>query len=466
MRIPDHDIRELPEAPKFSKMVGPSLILLGLGLGSGEVVLWPYLSANFGLGIIWAALVGITLQFFLNMEVTRYALIKGESVFVGFARWSRYYPLWFIVSTFVGFGWPGIVASSAKILANATNIERFDLLAIGLLILIGIILSFGKTLYKTVETYQKISISIGIPVVILITFLIARSTDWTHLFNGLIGKGEGYSFLPQGIPIFTFLGALAYAGAGGNLNLAQSFYVRDKGYAMGVYGQGINSVLRGIESDVSLVGATFEPHDENHQKYKKWWRLVNLEHGIVFWGLGLLTICLLSLLSYATVYGTGDNGTGINFLINESASIAKSLTPFVGSIFLLVTAALLFGTQLTVLDSISRIITENIVLYRYDEKYRSKVPQIYYAVLWGLIFFGCLVFTVGFSEPRTLVVLGAVANAVAMFISFILMLRLNTKTLPKKLRPSWFRRLIIVLAIAFFAVFVILAILNGFGIVR
>ena len=39
----------------LKKLIGPSFILLALGLGSGEVILWPYLAANYGLGIIWGA---------------------------------------------------------------------------------------------------------------------------------------------------------------------------------------------------------------------------------------------------------------------------------------------------------------------------------------------------------------------------------------------------------------------------
>ncbi|MCA9397435.1 Nramp family divalent metal transporter, partial [candidate division WWE3 bacterium] len=85
----------LPEAPSLKKLIGPSFIILGLGLGSGEVILWPYLTSNYGMGIIWGALLGLTFQFIMNMEIERYALVHGESVFVGFARKVRWLPFWF-----------------------------------------------------------------------------------------------------------------------------------------------------------------------------------------------------------------------------------------------------------------------------------------------------------------------------------------------------------------------------------
>ena len=69
--------KPLPPAVPLRKLLGPSFIILALGFGSGEVILWPYLTSNWGLGIAWAALLGITCQFFINMEIERYALVKG-----------------------------------------------------------------------------------------------------------------------------------------------------------------------------------------------------------------------------------------------------------------------------------------------------------------------------------------------------------------------------------------------------
>jgi len=51
--------KDLPEAPRLRKLIGPSFIILGLGLGSGEVVLWPYMASNYGLGIVWGIGIGL-----------------------------------------------------------------------------------------------------------------------------------------------------------------------------------------------------------------------------------------------------------------------------------------------------------------------------------------------------------------------------------------------------------------------
>lgn len=70
----------LPAAPSLWQALGPSFVMLGLALGSGELLLWPYLASQWGLGLLWGALLGISLQYVLNTEVIRYTLVWGESV--------------------------------------------------------------------------------------------------------------------------------------------------------------------------------------------------------------------------------------------------------------------------------------------------------------------------------------------------------------------------------------------------
>lgn len=457
-----HFIRELPTSPPLKKLLGPSFILLGLGLGSGEVILWPYLSSHFGMGLVWAAIVGLTMQFFLNLEIERYTLVKGESIFVGLARRWHLLPWWFIASTFLGFGWPGIIAAAAKLFANASGLPHFDWIAIGLLIIIGLILSLGPVLYKTVETFQKIVITVGVPVIIILAVYMAKTADWSALASGLIGHGSNYWFFPKGLPLFTFLGALAYAGAGGNLNLAQSFYIKEKGYGMGQFSGRITSLLSGNVEDIALEGTTFNPTESNIQRFKQWWRNINIEHWLIFWLTGIVTITMLSFLAYAVTYGISGTESGIDFIITEGKLIGLSSLKIIGTIFILVTTLTLFATQLTVLDSTSRIIAENIILTNPAKIPARKLSKFYYVIIWAQIIFGIIVFLSGFSEPRTLITIGAVINALAMFVYIILVLIVNRRDLPRPIRIPWWRQLILLIMWIMFGVLAVLAIAQFF----
>jgi len=451
--------KDLPNPLPLKKLIGPSFILLGLGLGSGEVILWPYLSSNYGLGIAWAIVIGLTMQFFINMEVERYALINGESVFVGFARLLKLLPLWFIISTFFGFGWPGIGLAGAQLLSSSVGYENVRIVGILIFLGIGVFLTTGKVLYTAVERLQMILIGIGVPFIIILTFYLAKKSDVVALGKGIIGQGEGYAFLPEGIVLAAFLGALAYSGAGGNLNLTQSCYVRDKGYGMGKYADKITSLFRkGGKQKFSITGNTFPRNAENISRFRRWWKAVNTEHFIVFWMLGLFTMLTLALLAYITSYGLEGNEDSIYFVINESKTIAARTFPALGSLFLVITGIMLCATQLTVLDSTSRIISENVLLLRRSDE--SNVSKVYYIVLWIQILFGIAVIFKGFEHPRDLIILGAVINAFAMFIYSGLLIWLNNRFKEKYLKPAMWRNIVMAFTFIFFVIFSVLTIIS------
>ncbi len=251
----------------------------------------------------------------------------------------------------------------------------------------------------------------------------------------------------------SFLAAFAYAGAGGNLNLAQSFYVREKGYGMGKYAGRITSLFTGKSEEVSLTGSRFEVNEESLASFKKWWRNINIEHFIIFWVTGGITIALLGLLSYTTVFGLEGNLQGIGFVINEGKVIGEKLFPFAGTFFLVVGGLMLFGTQLTVFDATSRILSENIVISAHEKLSERSIPKVYYIVLWLQILAGIVILLLGFTEPLALLVTAAMLNAVAMFVHIGLTLWLNSTSLDKALRPSIFRKSAMLLAFLFYGGF-------------
>jgi hypothetical protein len=455
MKLPAFKNRPLPKALPLRRLVGPSFILLGLGLGSGEVILWPFLTSNYGLGIIWGAALGITLQFFMNMEIERYALARGESVFVGLRRKLKHIPWWFIFSTFLPWIWPGIAAASATLVVGMLgwSPESQRNVAIGMLLLMGLILSLGPVLYKTVERFQMILISIGVPSIFLISIYLASMSDVGAVARGLVGMGDGYWLLPAGISVASFLAALAYAGAGGNLNLAQSFYVKEKGLGMGKYSGRITSVLTGKKvTKPLLTGSSFSANKQNVKEFKKWWRVVNIEHFLVFWFTGLVTIILLSLLAYNTTFGSSST-SDISFVLLEAVNIGKAIAPWVGTFFLLVVSMTLFGTQLTVYDATARILSENVLLASGLKIKDKHLPTVYYTVLWLMIASGIVIFLVGFTQPLQLLLLAAVLNAIAMFVHTGLTLWLNKTSLPKAIAPNKFRTSVMTFAFLFYGGF-------------
>ena len=138
------------------------------------------------------------------MEIERYTLARGESVFVGFARQFRNLPYWFIFSTFLAWIWPGIIATSARLLGEVLGITNINMFGIGLLLLIGAILTLGPVLYRTVERFSFILISISIPAIFILSIYLSKRSDLVDLVAGITNFGN----LPKGLPFASFLSLL------------------------------------------------------------------------------------------------------------------------------------------------------------------------------------------------------------------------------------------------------------------
>src|SRR5215217_2079626 len=79
---PDRQIRDLPDPPRdLWRIVGPGIVAAGVGLSSGEFILWPLIASQVGLVFLWGALLGVGTPFFLNMEIddTRWLPAKPRS---------------------------------------------------------------------------------------------------------------------------------------------------------------------------------------------------------------------------------------------------------------------------------------------------------------------------------------------------------------------------------------------------
>lgn len=451
------DVKSFPEPKKLSSLIGPSFLILATGIGSGEIILWPYLASHYGLGLAWLAVIGITFQYFINMEIERYSLVKGESVFVGLGRISRFITFWLILSTFFTFAIPGTASASAQLISNGLGFENFRLIGIFFLLLIGFITSFGKTVYNTLENFMKYGLIVLFILILAFVIYVSSTSDWIALGNGLIGIGEGYKFIPPGVALLALLGAFAYSGSGGNLNLAQSSYVQEKGYGMGAYAPKIKGLIRKktLKEDKkeTLTGNFFEATPRNIRNFKIWWRRISLEHLIVFWFFGLFMMLLFMLLAYVTIYGNVSE-EGIQFAINQGIAIGQTFFPWLGSAFLILIGVFLFQSQLGIYDSASRIIAENYAVWNINKTAKKvDLSKFYHLIIWGQIILGILFFSFGFYEPKTLIITSAVLNSFGMFLHIGFVNYMNHKTLRKEFQAPLWRKILMLLIFLVFGTF-------------
>lgn len=446
--LPAPDKGELPESIPLRKMLGPGVILLGLSIGSGEFILWPKLTADYGFAVFWAAMVGVTIQFFLNMEIERYTLATGESAVTGFFRLSKVFGPIFLLCGTIPWIWPGWATGSATLLTWELGGD-VTTLAIGGLILCGVVLSTGPVVYRTVEIMQISLVVLIFGLAVTLALLVVNGDSVTAMINSIGDFGH----IPDDIELPILLGALAFAGAGGTGNLAQSNYIKDKGYGMGSYIGRITSPLTGREEAISDVGVVFDDRPEQLARWKLWWRRANLEHGMSFYLLCLLSLALFCLITNALV-GTGqDVGDGFDFIRLESERIDERFGGFARHMFLWTGIAVLLTTELGTLDAVSRVIVDLLRVTFRDNKKLLSPAQTYFWVLWSLIGFGIVVLLLGWNQPLTLLIISACLNAFVMFLYSGLLLWLGLRVFKPPVRPGPVRIGMLIFSLLFFGYF-------------
>ena len=453
--LPAPGQKELPPAIPLRRMLGPGVILLGLSLGSGEFVLWPYLTANWGFVVFWACVVGVTVQFFLNMEIERYTLATGESVVTGFFRLSKVFGPVLLICGTLPWIWPGWATGGAELLTWELGGSVVPFAVAGLVI-VGLALSLGPVVYRTVETIQIVLVSLIFIMLITLVALVVRSDSVIALFEGLGHFGK----IPDGVELPVLLGALAFAGAGGTTNLAQSNFIKDKGYGMGKWVGRITSPLTGREEAITEVGYTFEVNETNMSRWKIWWRRANLEQFSSFYLLCLLSLTLFCLLTHALLGEGAQVGEGFDFIAAEAEAMEARFGPFARHIFVWTGVIVLLTTELGMLDAVTRVATDVVKVTFLRDNDRWTVSRLYFVILWGLIVFGIVVLLIGMDQPLQLLIISAALNALVMFLYSGLLLWLGLRTFRPPLRPSPLRIFALLFSLVFFGYFSVITLVD------
>jgi hypothetical protein len=452
-KLPGVTAATLPEPLPLRRVLGPGVVGAAIGLASGEFVLWPYIAAHAGLGFLWAAVVGVTLQFFINMEIERYTLATGETALTGFARLWRHWPVVFIVLAVLSNMWPGWATSSATVLTYAIGGGDPVWIAVGMLALIGIILTAAPVIYRWVERIEFVKV--GAVIVLLGTAAVIAITA-----DGYAGLGDAVTnpTMPTELGFAMLLGALAYAGAGGGQNLVQSNWIRDKGLGMGARMPTLVSPVTGQPAARPSTGYLFPADEANLRRWRGWWRVANVEQLVSFVAITIFTIALTSLLAYSTVYGR-DVPDDVSFLKLEGEALGARVGWF-GTFFWVIGAYSLFAAALGILDYMGRLISDAVKVTYLTGSRRWSESKLYVTVVWAHIVVGAVILLGGFDQPLVLLVISASVAGVMMFIYSGLLVVLNRRALPRPISPRGWRLAVMGLVFVFFGFFSVLTLVD------
>lgn len=422
----------MPEGPRsYRRLIGPGIIAAGVGLASGEFILYPYIASQVGLVFVWAALVGLTTQFFLNMEIERYTLATGETALTGFSRYWRHWGLVFALLTYFANLWPGWATSSATLVTYVFG-GNASVIAIGMLVVIGLILTLAPVVYVALERAQMLKVAAVVLLFAVGAIFAISAQAWGDLPEVItrprIPAAElGFALL---------LGALAFAGGGGGQNLVQANWIRDKGFGMGTYVPRLVSPITGQPEAIPSTGYIFEPTSENLSRWRAWWKFANIEQLSTFVLITFFTILFTSLLAFATVFGREDLASDITFIQTEGEVLGERVGTWFQYFFWGIGAFALFAAALGIVDYTSRLAADVIKTSYAREANESKV---YAGLVWGLVLIGIVVLLAGFDQPIVLLVISAVVGGFMMFLYSGLLILINRKILPEPIRVRGLR---------------------------
>jgi hypothetical protein len=441
--LPRPEVRDLPPAPvAYRKLIGPGIIAAGVGLASGEFILFPYIASQVGLVFVWAAFVGLVTQYFINLEIERYTLATGETALTGFSRYGKHLGLFFAIMTYFANLWPGWATSSASLASYVFGgTPRF--IAIGMLVVIGLILTLAPVVYVALERAQMLKVAAVILLFVVGAIFAVGAEAWADLPQ--VVTRPRIPVDPLGFAVL--LGALAFAGAGGGQNLVQANWIRDKGFGMGSYVPRLVSPITGQPEAAPSTGYVFEPTEKNMTRWQGWWKFANLEQIFTFVLITFLTILFTSLLAYSTVFGREDLENNISFIRTEGEVLGERVGSWFTYFFWIIGSFSLFAAALGIVDYTSRMAAD---VLKTSYARGANESKMYAGLVWGLIGIGIVVLLIGFDQPIVLLVIAAVVGGFMMFIYSGLLILINRRTLPAPIRIRGVRLAMLIWAIALF----------------
>jgi hypothetical protein len=446
-------------------VLGPSLIALGISIGSGEWILGPLNVGSLGfVGIGWIITVSAVLQTFYNIECARYVIATGEVPIVGFGRVPPGAFLWIpfsLVTIFFAFIWGGWAKAAAQGLFALLNghvpgpgdAGMVELLAILLLLVVLGITMVSRKITRGLELTNLTSIAIQLVFLFVIDLLVVPFSVWWDGFRGLITP----ALPPEGSDA-TLLGGLAgFTALASGLNWYAMNHYRDKGYGMG-HRVGYLAGLRGEQRAVRSSGLVFPDDERNANLWKRWMGFLKLDMWVVFFGGAMIGMYLPIILMRQMVLLSGQKPTQATVPTFVANILGQEYGRWMFYIALFIGFLILFDTQLGIFEALVRNTTDAAnTSPRFQEAVAGDPRRFYYPFM--IVLTVVIAVFLHFFQPARLILISAnMSNFGALIFPFML-IYLNRR-LPKAARPRPWIILLLLANFLFFGFFFLNFVVN------
>ena len=451
----------------FMYALGPSLIALGISIGSGEWLLGPLAVGEFGfVGVGWVILVSAVLQTFYNVEISRYVMATGEAPVVGWGRVPPGYLLWaplsvfVIIFAFIAGGWAAAAGQGVYALVHgeiAPSGAEPRIWAIALLVLVFLLTLFAKRIHRSLELANWVMVGTILVSLIVIDLFVVPFDLWWEGIRGFFTPAAP----PEGITA-TQLGALAgFTALASGLNWYVMGHYRDKGYGMG-YRTGYLGGLRAEKRALRDNGTTFTDDAANAARWKRWYRLLLADQWGVFFIGAMLGMLLPTILMAHAVELSGEQPTTATVPTFVASALGAEYGRGMFYIMLFIGVLILFSTQLGIFEAMVRVTTD--ASHANSPRLRRLIEgdprRFYFPFMFILLVTISIILHLAL--PVNLVQWSANMSNLGALIFPFLLIYLNSK-LPRTARPKWWHTVLLLVNVVFFGFFFVNFISDFFG---
>jgi hypothetical protein len=451
-KLPAMPIRKLPEAPQAAHLVGPAMILVALGVGFGETYLWPRLVIVFGPEIRWLFTVGVLVQVVVMLEMARYAMATGESIFFGAARvWQPLMWMFFAIAVLV-YIWPGHISAGADALEEITGISWKVSATIGLLI-IAVMFTVTKIIYNLIESLLAVLVGVMVLGSAILGAFVGSLDD---LGETLVGTVRFDTWIPEEAFTAAFfpivVGALAFAGPSGMQQMWYTLWLRDKGAGMGVHIPRVRGLLHaGEEETIPDSGSMFDTDDPDEmRKWNGWRKWVAYDALLLFFGITMLVTVIFTVMAMNAAELNPDARAALLEGDRDAAlpAMADAFAEAAGifdTLFFLFISLVGWKASVGLFDAFARGQSDMTYYFMPGAK-RFKMAHLYGAYLWFVVLFGIIILNFGPADgPEGILDILAFLSAFVMGAYCLTLAAVNNRNLPKKIRPHWFMTVVLIL---------------------
>ena len=402
--------------------LGPSLIVTGAVIGSGELVLTTSLGAAAGWSLFWWLILSCWCKSLVQAELARYTIVSGDTYLRAMNRLpgrilSVSWPIWLgLIAYLPGtMGLGGIFGGAGEALSFLLSHLSFELSGIWCTGVIAIavagILSTGS--YKWLETLM-------LPLVVIFTITTLVCSIAMQFTEYQVTAAELVTGLKPDLSYFLMFSALAlsaygYTGTTSGDRSAYTYWAIEKGYPS------------------YLGSSTDDPHWENHAR--GWMKVLHTD----VW-LGLIIVSCATIPFY--ILGAGVlNKMGLTPEGNDAviATLSNIFTQTLGEwavwIFSIGAFAILFSTVLSGVASGGRFIPDYLIEMNFMDRsnlnLRKKIIRWYLGALPLIAFFIYLL------QPDfiILIMIGGLTSAIFLPIQSGATLWLQARNMDSRIKP-------------------------------